>query len=215
MTAAAKRGRPPRLTRESIARAVLDVGFAELTFVAVRARLNVGESTLYRHAPDRDELVRIGLERALAETVWPALDGPWMPMLRAYGHAAWHALAAYPGSATEVARGIVPPAMASIFNGVCAALMRAGFSAEQAVLAGDLVFDLATDNRRGVEHFDALVPTAGPGRGSIGESWPLEGERAALSAQVHAAITADPSEWFSAKLEVVLAGIAATVAPAG
>ena len=55
----ARRGRPPSLTREQIAKAVLDVGFANLTFAAVRDRLGVGETTLYRYAPDRDELVRM------------------------------------------------------------------------------------------------------------------------------------------------------------
>ena len=60
----ARRGRPPSLTREQIAKTVLDVGFANLTFAAVRDRLGVGETTLYRYAPDRDELVRMGLEYA-------------------------------------------------------------------------------------------------------------------------------------------------------
>ena len=61
----ARRGRPPRLDREAVARAVLDVGFPTLTFAAVRKRLGVGESTLFRYAPDRDELVRLGLSLAL------------------------------------------------------------------------------------------------------------------------------------------------------
>ncbi len=38
----ARRGRPPSLTREQIAKTVLDVGFANLTFAAVRDRLGVG-----------------------------------------------------------------------------------------------------------------------------------------------------------------------------
>ena len=54
----ARRGRPPSLTREQIAKTVLDVGFANLTFAAVRDRLGVGETTLYLYAPDRYELVR-------------------------------------------------------------------------------------------------------------------------------------------------------------
>ncbi len=39
----ARRGRPPSLTREQIAKTVLDVGFANLTFAAVRDRLGVGK----------------------------------------------------------------------------------------------------------------------------------------------------------------------------
>lgn len=227
MVEGARRGRPPRISRDDIAAAVLAVGFAELTFAAVRERLGVGESTLYRHAPDRDELVRIGLDRALAEVSWPALEGPWRSMLESYGHAAWRTLAKYPGSATEVARGIIPASMVTLFDGVCAALVAAGFTPEHAVLAGDLVFDLATDNRRGVEHLDALVPGTGPKRAQLSGHWPQlaseaaqpgDAERAfaghaAVRENVRAVIVAEPFEWFSTKLDVVLSGISAALAP--
>ena len=42
MANGARRGRPPRLTRETVARAVLDVGFPNLTFTAVRDRRERG-----------------------------------------------------------------------------------------------------------------------------------------------------------------------------
>lgn len=227
MVEGTRRGRPPRISREDIAAAVLEVGFAELTFAAVRERLGVGESTLYRHAPDRDELVRIGLDRALAEVSWPALEGPWRVMLESYGHAAWRTLAKYPGSATEVARGIIPASMVILFDRVCAALVAAGFTAEHAVLAGDLVFDLATDNRRGVEHLDALVPGTGPKRAQLTGHWPAAANTAtqeaaaeqtfagheAVRENVRAVIVAEPFEWFSTKLEVVLSGIHASLGP--
>lgn len=223
MAEGARRGRPPRISRDDISRTVLAVGFDTLTFAAVREQLGVGESTLYRHAPDRDALVRMGLERALAEVTWPSLDGDWRAMLESYAHTAWRALAAHPGSATEIARGVVPAAMAELFIEVGAALMCAGFTAEHAVLSSDLVFDLVTDNRRATEHLDALVSTAGPGREAIGADWfdgaesgegsSLPVERAALHESVRAAIASDPQEWFVSKLDVMLAGIAATLAP--
>lgn len=229
MVEVVRRGRPPRVSRDDIAAAVLEVGFAGLTFAAVRERLGVGESTLYRHAPDRDELVRIGLELALEQVSWPALGGPWRAMLESYGHAAWRTLAKYPGSATEVARGIIPASMVTLFDRVCAALVTAGFTAEHAVLAGDLVFDLATDNRHGVEHLDALVPGTGPKRAQLSGHWPelvsesaqpLPGEadrvfagHAAVRDNVRAVIVAEPFAWFSTKLEVVLSGIEASLGP--
>ena len=73
MASGARRGRPPRLTRETVARAVLDVGFPNLTFTAVREHLGVGESTLFRYAPDRDELVRLGLGLAMESVEMPPL----------------------------------------------------------------------------------------------------------------------------------------------
>ena len=80
----ARRGRPPSLTREQIAKTVLDVGFANLTFAAVRDRLGVGETTLYRYAPDRDELVRMGLEYAYSGIEVPSFEGPWREVLTAH-----------------------------------------------------------------------------------------------------------------------------------
>ena len=46
-----RRGRPPRITHDQIAQAVIDVGFPNLTFAAVREKLGVGESTLYPVRP--------------------------------------------------------------------------------------------------------------------------------------------------------------------
>ncbi|MBO1902984.1 helix-turn-helix transcriptional regulator [Leucobacter weissii] len=220
-----RRGRPPSLTPEAIAVAVLEVGFPRLTFAAVRERLGVGETTLYRHAPDRDELVRLGLDHAMAQIDWPSLDGPWRRVMTDYAITAWHAWEAYPGSATEAARGIVPRGMMLLMDDLCAMLMRQGFSATNAVLACDVVFDLVTDNRRGVEHFDAIVPGAGPGRAHLHRLWEVESapdapgegaspaERDLIHGAIHAAITAAPIDWFTGKLGVVLDGVERALAP--
>ena len=222
----ARRGRPPALTREAIARAVLDVGFPALTFAAVRERLGVGETTLYRYARDRDELVRLGLDHAIEQVDWPPLTGPWRELLESYALAAWHAWAAHPGSATEAARGIVPPGIMRLMDDVCAQLIRQGFTPENAVLACDVVFDLVNDNRRGNEHLDAVVPEAGPGREHLHRLWqraslpePVEhgataAERELIHAAIRDAIVAAPLDWFTGKLRVVLDGIERTLAPA-
>lgn len=218
-----RRGRPPRLTPDRIGRAVLEVGFPGLTFAAVRERLGVGESTLFRHAPDRDALVRLGLEHALRRVTWPPLDGPWRDLLTRYAFTAWHAWAAHPGSATEAARGIVPLGVMQLMDDLGVALVRQGFTPQGAVLACDLVFDLVTDNRRGIEHFDALVPSAGPGRDQVEQMWTggpggagaraAGTEREAIHAALAAAVRADPLEWFTGKLGIVLDGIEHTLAP--
>ncbi|WP_051208493.1 TetR/AcrR family transcriptional regulator [Propionicicella superfundia] len=220
-----RRGRPPRLTRDAIARAVLDVGFPRLTFAAVRERLGVGETTLFRHARDRDELVRLALDYAIEHTEWPPLTGPWRDVLESYALTAWHAWEAHPGSATEAARGIVPLGVMRLMDDLCAMLMRQGFTVENAVLTCDAVFDLVNDNRRGVEHLDTDIPGAGPGREHLHELWtagprPEPAQHAATAAereQIHAAIsraiTAAPLDWFTGKLAIVLDGVQGTLAP--
>ncbi|MBN9179457.1 MAG: TetR family transcriptional regulator, partial [Microbacterium sp.] len=59
-------GPAPRVTREAVADAALDLGFDGLTVTAVGDRLGVSHAALYRHVRDRDDLVRAATER-LAE----------------------------------------------------------------------------------------------------------------------------------------------------
>lgn len=222
-----RRGRPPRLTREEIARAVLEIGFDGLTLTAVRERLDVGETTLFRYVRDRDELVRLALEYAVESIEWPSPAGPWREVLEAYALTAWRMWERHPGSATEFARGITPVGVLRLADDVCAMLIRSGFSVEGAVLACDLVFDLVNDHRRGVEHVDAMVSETASGRDHLHHLWtnaplpePAEGgataeERSAIHDAMAAAIAASPLEWFRGKLAIVLDGIGRTLAPQG
>jgi len=84
-----RRGRPPRITHDQIAQAVIDVGFPNLTFAAVREKRGVGESTLYRYAPDRDELVRMGLNYAFSQVEMPPLEGHWRDILHSQAVHLW------------------------------------------------------------------------------------------------------------------------------
>jgi AcrR family transcriptional regulator len=221
-----RRGRPPRVSRDDIADAVVSVGFSALTFAAVREHLGVGETTLYRHAPDRDHLVRLGLDLIIENANWPSLGGDWESVLRRYACAAWNLFADHPGSAGEVSRGVVPFGIMRLLDDLCAVLMRAGFSAENAVLACDVVFDLVADNRRGVEHFDSvtvgsecsgtprqLLERAWSAAASASEDSATDVEREAIHAAIHGSIVAEPYAWFTGKLEVVLAGVRHALAP--
>ncbi|MEV0679013.1 TetR family transcriptional regulator [Actinosynnema sp. NPDC050436] len=227
MTGVARRrlGRPPQVTREAIAAAVLDVGFHDLTFTAVADRLGIGQATLFRHVPNRDDLVRLGLDLAVRRYPWPSLDGTWREVLERYALAAWRAWETHPGAVVEATRGVLPPSVVALSDEVGAVLLRAGFRPDAAVRAFDLVFDLAADSRRGVE---LLALPAGRGtadqRGLLDRMWAggaaavgpgtaTDDERRAVRAAMSAAIRADPVEWFLGKLRVVLAGVEAELAP--
>ncbi|MEV2277393.1 helix-turn-helix domain-containing protein [Nocardiopsis sp. NPDC049922] len=221
-------GRPPAVDAEAIAEAVLAVGFPDLTFAAVAARLGVGQATLYRHAPDRDELVRLGVDLAMRRTEWPGLDGSWRDLLERWALASWRVWERHPGAVTEVARGVIPPTMVDLADRVGAALTARGFTARDAVLAVDLVFDLAADNRRGVEALDAVSPAPGGtdvrhgARRRVEEQWARtdpgddpDDTRAVIRAEMVRAIQAEPITWFRGKLRVVLSGIERELAPPG
>ncbi len=206
-----RRGRPPALTPQAIADAVLAVGFPGLTVAAVADHLGVGQATVFRHAANRDNLVRLGMSALARGTDWPPVEGTWRRVLEGHALALWEALARHPGAATEASRGMVPPEAVRLFDTLCAALAERGFTPDGAALACDTVFDLVVDNRRGVEGLDHLP---GMDREGMRRLWsdapgPPSPERAAM----RRAIEADPREWFGRKLRVVLAGIAAEVAP--
>lgn len=199
---------------EAIATAVIAVGFHELTFAAVAEKLGVGQATLYRHASNRDELVRLGLDRVVRTAEWPDLEGEWRPLLERWAVAAWRLWEQHPGAVIELTRGVVPWSIVMLSDRVGTALVERGFTARAAVLAVDLVFDLTADSRRGVEILDAPIAAQnGRVREVLEKQWRTPSAEApdSIAAQVHEemilAITAGPFDWFQGKLRVVLVGI--------
>ena len=73
-------GRRPRLSREAIAAAALDVadrdGFDALTMRRLAAELGVGTMTLYRYVRNKDELVALMHDRLMAESLVPEGELP-------------------------------------------------------------------------------------------------------------------------------------------
>ncbi|MDO5082144.1 TetR/AcrR family transcriptional regulator [Arachnia propionica] len=218
MTTGRRRGRPPRLSREEVAEAVLEVGFPDLTFAAVRQRLGVGETTLFRYAPDRDELVRLGLGRMVETARWPTLSGSWRDVLRACAHCLWRTCERHPGAAAEAARGLIPLSGVRLVDDLCIHLVECGFTAHGAVLACDMVFDLVIDSRRGAEGLDGLTG-GGPRRRDLQEVWgalpePEEGGdpvRRVVQETRRTMVQRPPIEWFDTKLEIILDGVAASL----
>lgn len=205
--------------RDEIAAAVVEVGFHDLTFADVAQRLNIGPATLYRHAENRDELVRLGLERAIQRFDWPETDGTWRELLERWSLASWRAWAAHPGAVLEVTRGVVPPSMVELSDRVGIALVKRGFSPRNAVIAVDLVFDLAADSRRGVEVLaESLETQPASVREVMEREWAnqqgISETAAQLRAEMVRAIQEDPVDWFRGKLRIVLSGVEAELAPA-
>lgn len=213
-------GRPPALGADAIAAAVLTVGFRELTFAEVADQLGVAQATLYRHAANRDELVRLGLDLAVRRTTWPDLDGPWHKLLERWALATWHAWAMSPGAVAEATRGIVPASVVELTDRVGVALVERGFTPRHAVLAVDLVFDLAADSRRGVEALEVTLESQSTSmRKAIELEWANRHDASEIASQLRnemvRAIKEDPLAWFTSKLRIVLAGIKQELAPHG
>jgi TetR/AcrR family tetracycline transcriptional repressor len=103
-TAPRRRGRPRRISRESIISAALELGATqhpgELRMSDVAKALDVGPAALYNHVRDRDELLALMAARILDETEYddfePGPDAVWQDWISSFAHATRTAIVANP-----------------------------------------------------------------------------------------------------------------------
>ncbi|SHG60713.1 TetR/AcrR family transcriptional regulator [Streptoalloteichus hindustanus] len=189
-------GRPPLVDRDAIIDAAIAVGFDRITSVAVAERLGVRQSTLYRHVATRDELVAAAVDRVVEKACWPVAGDDWRAYLLAAGDALWRLFAAHPGLAEEVMTARVPlTATVRRFDRMAVDLLGMGFDPHEAVLAVDLVWDLATE---------MAVSARRRAAGADPESW-VDRLDPRLREPVRHAL-AGPREWFLRKLELAVDG---------
>jgi AcrR family transcriptional regulator len=210
-------GRPRKLTDGDIIDAVLEEGFFGITVPAVARRLDVSTMTVYRYTPTKADLLALAWNHVITTTHWPPLAGPWRQILRTHATAFWHLLARYPGVVTELSQALMPTEMMNHIDDLAVALVDQGFTAEDAVLAVDLVIDLAVDHRRGVENIHGLVDTPATLE-AMAQLWAPNDDdppnRRAVRAAMTNAITLAPFDWFTQKLDLALNGIEARTAEA-
>jgi len=90
-------GRPPRIDRAAIARAVIDLGFDEATMKSTAEKLGVSVPGLYHYVSGRDELVRLAAEYQLASHVLPTYHGQdWEAWLREWATYTYKAMSDQP-----------------------------------------------------------------------------------------------------------------------
>ncbi|ODU00763.1 MAG: hypothetical protein ABS81_22555 [Pseudonocardia sp. SCN 72-86] len=202
-------GPAPRVTREAVADAALDLGFDGLTVTAVGDRLGVSHAALYRHVRDRDDLVRAATERLAERHPPPPPAEHWRETLTGGAVAFWELLRSVPGFveatlATEAARDV----LAAHGTGLTRALTAHGFPPDLAVLAADSVLDLARDCARTAARLVSADPDVL--RRRMAERWPDAADEP-VRATVVDALLGDPADWFHRKLDVVVRGIATLV----
>lgn len=104
-----RRGRPPRIDRDSIIEAVLTIGAAKVTMRGVAEYLGVSLPGLYHHIKNQDELLRLAAEAALVKSPPPRYDDMhWATWLRSYASYIRSVLAAEPALVEKFVSGAVP-----------------------------------------------------------------------------------------------------------
>src|SRR5215207_10003264 len=87
-------GRPARIDRDSIARAVIEIGFEDASMKRVAEHLGVSVPGLYYYVRGREDLLRLAAEYSLARTPLPVDQGQhWAVWLREWARYSRDAMA--------------------------------------------------------------------------------------------------------------------------
>ncbi|WP_417280655.1 TetR/AcrR family transcriptional regulator [Celeribacter sp.] len=102
----AKRGRPRTITRERIAKAGMDIGLPDLTFVGVATAIGVTQMALYKHVRNIDELRTLVAEDSFMnwELPDPFEDQDIESYLKRFAVSMWQLVRTHPGIAPYLLR---------------------------------------------------------------------------------------------------------------
>jgi AcrR family transcriptional regulator len=85
---ARNRGRPARVDADTIADAVIEIGFADITMRRVAEHLGVSLPGLYHHVKGKEDLLRLAAQRSVEQRAAPDYTGQhWATWLREW---AWY-----------------------------------------------------------------------------------------------------------------------------
>ena len=146
--AKAKRGRPRRISRESILDAALEIGTEDLRMSDVAKALEVGPAALYNHVRDRDELLALMAARILDETEYddfePGPEATWQDWISSFAHATRTAIVANPQLLQYVRLTSAPTGLRlDRIEHLAAVLDEAGFSTRDVQHAVQTIYTLA------------------------------------------------------------------------
>ena len=211
-----KRGRPSSITRESIARAALDIGVKKATIPLIAAHLGVAHSSLYHHVKSRDEIISIAAEIAVKELDWRSPEtATWREELIVLTDSIWALYDQNPGLAEAFNHGEVTPTTGILsFAESVSRLQNKGFPLDEAVVAVDMLVDMVKECFIG---WWSIVKTDQDGRlrkTKMIEIWESEAQNSPEQAeQINAMVEIMKSgsrKWWECKRNVVLDGISVT-----
>jgi TetR/AcrR family tetracycline transcriptional repressor len=155
-----RRGRPPRLSRDRIVEAALDLidraGLQGLTMRALAQELQADPMAVYRHVRDKEELLGAMCDRLLVALDPIDPEQGWEPQLRRLAEQIRERFAARPALLPALAAAPVTPTSLQIAADTVALLIRAGASARDAAAGVSAVFSYVL----GFAVVEAAVPPA-------------------------------------------------------
>jgi AcrR family transcriptional regulator len=136
-----KVGRPPRISRQMIAEAALELGLEGLTLKAVADHLDVSIAALYHHVSGKDDLMRLAAESSTAKVPRPQDRGQhWAVWLWEWGTYNRAIFLAEPGLLAQyLDDSLAAEAVAANVEAILRRLVEEGFSLLEANAAYELV----------------------------------------------------------------------------
>lgn len=134
-------GRPPRIDREAIAQAVLEIGFDDVTMKRTAQHLGVSVPGLYHYVRGKDDLVRLAAGYSLSRIRLPEHTGQdWETWLRDWAHYIRGSMGSSPELFTHFLEGgLDEDRFATVVGAALDVLVQLGFSPEAAHEAWGLI----------------------------------------------------------------------------
>ena len=211
--AAARVGRPPRVTVQAIVAAALEIGLEKVTLKQIADQLGVAQATLYRHVNNRDELLRLAAFQLTLQRQLPgAANAHWSDLAVRYAESLYEAFLTEPQLISQLLKGeLGPHAEVDVLEQFLGAICQHGFN-----------------ELEGVQLFHAIgMISIGAAAGAIGQksakaagkNWNEamrrtlterdESELPQVRRVLPATLDIDPIPWLPS-LHALLAGIAAS-----
>lgn len=142
---ARKVGRPPRIDRSDIARAVLEIGFDDLSMKRAAAHLGVSVPGLYHYVRGKDDLIRLAVEHSLGQVRLPEDHGQhWATWLREWARYVRAAMSGRPELVEHYLSGVLDPErLVQVVGHTLDVLRSRGFPPQAALEAWEAVGTLA------------------------------------------------------------------------
>lgn len=217
ITVGARIGRPARISLEEIARITLKIGLDDVTMIAVGQALGVDHSSLYRYVKGRKDLLLAAADLAIAELDWRGNPANWYEFAQNVANSSWLLFDRYPGLADAMRElEVSPPSGIRAFGEIANRFVEYGFSAEEAVVVLDSIFDMTMDCFTGWRRAYKPARIGDNSIEKVVKSWEAEATRNPDTARpiliMSRMMTDPPKEWWNRKLHLILEGAEAVFA---
>lgn len=204
-------GRPARIDRDAIARAVIEIGYDDATMKRVAEHLGVSVPGLYYYVRGRDDLLSLAAAYSLARVPMPVDEGQhWARWLREWARYNRSAMGEPELMDHYRDGGVDTDRMIDVIGETLDVLVRHGFTPEQAMSAWDTVGTLALGSAVADQREHALTDAGRPWFARIHATLAQRGpdEQPTLRALLASGAALGGDDAFEERLTTLLIGIA-------